>query len=172
MPLRYAPRSGAGDVAFVQQWHVDDPEHGLASLEQGERDRAQGASLDEVGGAVDRVEHPHPRWLHAAAGLLAEERDVGGVRQRGLDMCLDLEINARGVVAVALGDQAADMGAPVHHQPSAEVDGAACSEQQLVELALVVHPIFRHAGVSLVTLAGPEARGELRTGLALTHGCA
>src|SRR6185312_2553459 len=68
----------------------------------------------------------------------AEKRDP--VAELGLDHVLDLEVDAARVVAIALRDQAADVGAPLPQQAGGPIDDLARAQQQRVGVALGEHP--------------------------------
>ena len=87
-------------VPILEGRQVHHPEHGLISSYERQRDRVQREALDEVHGAVDRVEGPDQVLpFPAPAFLLTEKADVGGGLREVIPYpLLDLVVEVGGVV--------------------------------------------------------------------------
>ncbi|GAA1029150.1 hypothetical protein GCM10009565_58870 [Amycolatopsis albidoflavus] len=55
---------------------VDDTENRLAVVNEPQRHCAKRNSVDEIGGPVNRIEHPVDARVSGRAGLLAKEADI------------------------------------------------------------------------------------------------
>ena len=74
--MRVAPRAAPGEMQLAERGVADRADLGGAVADEGDRDAEVRHAAGEVGGAVDRVDHPGVA-AGAAAGLLAEEGVVG-----------------------------------------------------------------------------------------------
>ena len=121
-------------VALVESGHVDQPEHGLAVVEQRDQRREQRDPAREGDRAVDRVDHP-TRTFGAALGavLLAEDPVIRKrVAQRFADHALGLAVGFgdRRPVALRLHRDAAKAA---HHLAARAVSGRLCGAQRVFE---------------------------------------
>ena len=83
MPVPEGPAAPHGGVGVPEHRGVDGARHRPAGLDQGHRHADHREAVEEVGRAVEGVDHP-PEVGPEPAALLAEEGDAGGVALEGL----------------------------------------------------------------------------------------
>ncbi len=96
-----APVAACGREGLVEEGRVDAAGRRAALLHEGDGDADGGEAVEEVRGAVERVDQPVAGRISAAL-LLADHRDVGGgLREQGADRALAGDVDRGDVVAGA-----------------------------------------------------------------------
>ncbi|MNI46316.1 hypothetical protein D3C73_1007740 [compost metagenome] len=102
--------AGSARIKLVMAGHMDDADHRLTLVENGDRDAPVRHSMDERAGAVDRINHPGITAVATGQPVFLAEKNIGG---KGLarsfpDQVLDVAISDRHHilrVALDLDDQ-------------------------------------------------------------------
>ena len=95
-----APGAASGRVREIEEGGVHAAGHRAAVLHQGDRDRDHGESVDEVRGAVERVDDPVAAGPGGTAVFFSQHRDLGRSRgQVGADRPFAGDVDLGHVVA-------------------------------------------------------------------------
>ena len=97
-----APEPAAAAIRLAEERRVDDPDRRPPIFDECHRDGDDREPVQEVGGAVERIDQPVPVGREPAA-LFADERDVrGGFGQEARDRPFARSVDDRHVVTGAL----------------------------------------------------------------------
>ena len=154
-PLQERAPPEARRVDVAQHRRVHDPDDGLAVGHQRDRHADHREAVHEVGGAVERIDEPADLGA-LAAGLLAEERELGGgVVQHRLHRGLAGGVGVADPVArPLLADVRARAPKRVEHDPGTGPGGTSGGAEEAVEVE-----VRRRAHGATASRSAPSSSG-------------
>ncbi|SEP53384.1 hypothetical protein SAMN04489732_126108 [Amycolatopsis saalfeldensis] len=97
---------------MTEEGSVDDTENGLVVVNEPENHCAKRNAMNEIGGAINGIEHPVDVRITGRTGLLAEEADIWSVRRKVISHeVFDSHLNLSYQIAIALGSDFASLAA-------------------------------------------------------------